>query len=301
MKPTLVTLHAHPDDEAIFTGGTIIRAVEAGWRVVLVVATDGDLGTSGGASRAGLAARRRAETRDSAALLGIDRIEFLGHGDSGYRTASHDGRSEVAVARGLEAGTLASAHVDRVAAVVRRILIDEQAVALTSYDDNGVYGHIDHVQVHEIAVRSVAGTGCALLEATLDRSALRQLRSRLVTRGLVDGLWPTSLVEQLGVEPGPDLVPVDVSAQLERKLCAVAAHSSQVMDADSFMGLPPGVFHHLLGTEWFRVARPGDGRLLTQLQGTRGARSSTGSDGSYGPASAVVNPADGAPTPVMSS
>jgi len=245
---TMVSLHAHPDDEAIFTGGTIVRAVDAGWRVVLIVATDGDLGTSGGATRSELAARRRAETRESAAMLGIERIEFLGHGDSGFATPA--GRTGVASARGLEAGTLASAHLDGVAAVVRRILIDEQASALTSYDDNGVYGHIDHVRVHEIAVQSVAGTECAHLE---------------VTRGLVDGLWPMSLVEQLGVDPGPALLPVDVSGQLGRKLLAVAAHSSQVMEADSFMGLPPGAFHHLLGTEWFRVARPGDGQLLAQL------------------------------------
>ena len=263
MTRTMVSLHAHPDDEAIFTGGTIVRAVDAGWRVVLIVATDGDLGTSGGATRSELAARRRAETRESAAMLGIERIEFLGHGDSGFATPA--GRTGVASARGLEAGTLASAHLDGVAAVVCRILIDEQASALTSYDDNGVYGHIDHVRVHEIAVQSVAGTECAHLEATLDRGALRALRSRLVTRGLVDGLWPTSLVEQLGVEPGPALLPVDVSGQLGRKLLAVAAHSSQVMEADSFMGLPPGAFHHLLGTEWFRVARPGDGQLLAEL------------------------------------
>ena len=49
VRPVLVALHAHPDDEAIFTGGTIVRAVAAGWRVVLVVATDGDRGTGPGA------------------------------------------------------------------------------------------------------------------------------------------------------------------------------------------------------------------------------------------------------------
>ena len=41
---TLVFFHAHPDDEAIATGGTMARAAEAGHRVVLVVATNGDEG-----------------------------------------------------------------------------------------------------------------------------------------------------------------------------------------------------------------------------------------------------------------
>ena len=89
------------------------------------------------------------------------------------------------------------------------------AVALTSYDDNGIYGHIDHVQVHEIAVRSVEGTSCEHYESTLDRSALRRLRTELVGRGLVSHLWPSVLAEQLGVEDGPALATVDVTEQLE--------------------------------------------------------------------------------------
>ena len=41
---TLVTLHAHPDDEAIATGGTMAKAAAAGHRVILVVATKGEHG-----------------------------------------------------------------------------------------------------------------------------------------------------------------------------------------------------------------------------------------------------------------
>jgi LmbE family N-acetylglucosaminyl deacetylase len=136
---------------------------------------------------------------------------------------------------------------------------------LTSYDDNGIYGHIDHVRVHEIAVRSVEGTSCEHYESTLDRSALRRLRKVLMERGLVADLWPSRLVEQLGVEDERALVTVDVKAELESKLAAVAAHSSQLLEASSFMGLPAGAFHHLLGTEWFRVARRGDGHFLDLL------------------------------------
>ncbi len=39
---TLVSFHAHPDDEAIATGGSMAKAAAAGHRVVLVVATRGD-------------------------------------------------------------------------------------------------------------------------------------------------------------------------------------------------------------------------------------------------------------------
>jgi LmbE family N-acetylglucosaminyl deacetylase len=264
-KPVLVTLHAHPDDEAIFTGGTILRAVRAGWRVVLIVATEGDLGT--GAGGPDLGARRRAETLAAARILGVERVEFLGYGDSGYDDATWAGSgSEPASARALRSGTLAAAHIDAAAADVRRILVEEEAVALTSYDDNGIYGHIDHVMVHEIAVRSVEGVPCEHYQSTVGRSALRQLRADLVGRGLIVDLWPPLLAERLGVEDGPTLVGVDVSEQLDLKLVAMAAHSSQLLEATTFMGLPAGAFHHLLGTEWFRVARRGSGRLLAMLQ-----------------------------------
>jgi LmbE family N-acetylglucosaminyl deacetylase len=264
MRPVLVALHAHPDDEAIFTGGTIVRAVEAGWRVVLVLATDGDRGAGPGRSSGDVATHRRAEAATAAAILGIERVEFLGYGDSGWADTAGD-RSGVASARGLAGGSLAAAHLDNVADSVRRILVEEHAVALTSYDDNGIYGHVDHVRVHEIAVRAVAGTPCELYEATLDRAALRRLRAGLVARGLLADRWPTELVDRLGLEPGPGLVTVDVTGQLGRKLEAVAAHSSQMVEAASFMGLPAGAFHHLLGTEWFRAARIGPGRFLDLL------------------------------------
>ncbi len=259
MRPVLVALHAHPDDESIFTGGTIVTAVESGWRVVLVVATDGDRGARLPGTGADLGRHRRIEVRAAAAILGIERVEFLGFGDSGYEAPT---ATRGAQARGLASGSLAAAHLDGAATAVRAILVDEGATALTSYDANGIYGHIDHVQVHEIASRSVVGTECELYEATLDRGALRRMRHDLVGRGLDGSLWSSALTEQIGVDDGPDLVRVDVARHLPVKLAAVAAHSSQVLEAPSFMGLPAGAFHHLFEVEWFRVARRGRGRFL---------------------------------------
>lgn len=86
--------------------------------------------------------------------------------------------------------------------------------------------------------------------------------------GLVSHLSPSVLAEQLGVEDGPALATVDVTEQLETKLAAVSAHSSQLLEAPTFMGLPAGVFHHLLKTEWFRVVRPGQGHFLNMLRVT---------------------------------
>src|SRR5918999_769152 len=91
---TLVTVHAHPDDEAIACGGTIAKAAKKGHRVVIVFGTRGEHGeVAEGFLEPGeeLAARREAEAHRAAELLGAQRVEFLGYRDSGMMgTAEND-------------------------------------------------------------------------------------------------------------------------------------------------------------------------------------------------------------------
>ena len=257
-----MAFHAHPDDEAIFTGGTIVRAVEAGWRAVLVVATAGESGRAPAWVNGDLAAHRRAETRASAHLLGVERVEFLGYRDSGMdlpQPPDDDTRHRHGETHDVPVFVRASAL--EAVARLRRILVDERAVALTSYDADGIYGHQDHVRVHEIAAAAVLGIPCDLVEATVSRPVLRSMRTELMGRGLAADSWPAQLIDRIGVDDAGDLLAIDVTADLPRKLQAMAAHASQVIEAASFMGLPPGAFHRLLGVEWFRPTRVIDGRF----------------------------------------
>ena len=85
MTLTVVSFHAHPDDEALLTGGTLAMLAAAGHRVVIVVATAGALGLSGeGLAPDALAERRSAELDRSAAALGSARVVRLGYADSGW-------------------------------------------------------------------------------------------------------------------------------------------------------------------------------------------------------------------------
>mgnify|MGYP003332794125 CR=1 FL=1 len=80
---TLVFVHAHPDDEAFLTSGTMARAHAEGQRVVLVVATDGAAGLAASAMTENLADIRTAELEASARILGVARTVHLGYADSG--------------------------------------------------------------------------------------------------------------------------------------------------------------------------------------------------------------------------
>jgi LmbE family N-acetylglucosaminyl deacetylase len=167
MPYTLVTFHAHPDDEALLTSGTLARAAAEGHRVVLVVATDGDLGLSSRDFTADgdLGGTRLTELQTSARALGIARVEYLGYGDSGMTgeiPADLPGRQRFCRADPQEAA-------ERLA----RILTEESADVLTSYDPRGGYGHRDHIRVHEVGALAaeLAGTP-RVLQATVPRDLL---------------------------------------------------------------------------------------------------------------------------------
>ena len=144
---TIVSFHAHPDDEAIASGGTLARAAAAGHRVVLVFATRGELGEPvPGVLEPGeqLAMRRSAECYTSAAALGAKRVEFLGFTDSGMMgEPSNDAPF-----------CFWQADVEYAARTLAVLLDQEEPDVLTIYDDNGVYGHPDHIQVHRVGKRA---------------------------------------------------------------------------------------------------------------------------------------------------
>lgn len=254
-RPTFVAFHAHPDDEAIFTGGTLALARATGWRTVVVFATGGELGAEPGADPAAVALARRREAERAGEILGVDAVEFLGFRDSGMAGS----------ARNHDPGCLAAAAGAEVAERLARVLGRHDATALSSYDPRGIYGHPDHLVVHRIARRlHEAGAVGELYEATLDPLALREQRDELVGSGrLDDAAWPEHTIDQLGAPVGAPMA-LDVTDVLDTKRRSIAAHASQVL-VDDFMGIPAGAFERIISREWFLTH--GTGRLLAELGG----------------------------------
>jgi LmbE family N-acetylglucosaminyl deacetylase len=248
---TIVSLHAHPDDEVLLTGGWLAQRSAAGDRVVLVFATDGGAGLAGpGYAVTPLAQARRAEAVASAKALGVSRVVWLGHADSGMtdRPSTGDRR-------------FADVPVEEAALEVAGVLEEEEADILTGYDANGGYGHPDHVQVHRVArlARAIAATRPALLEATLDRTWLvcgvRILRP--LARFLPGLTLPTG---DFYTDRASVTLAVDVRDQLPAKRAALAAHATQgtggVRTARILLALPRPLARRVLGTEWFVEVRP---------------------------------------------
>lgn len=255
---TLVSFHAHPDDESIACGGVLRKAAEEGHRVVLVLATRGEHGeVEEGflADGESLAERRVAETQAAAAILGAARLEFLGYVDSGMMgTPANDAP-----------GSFWSAPVAAAARKLAAILQEEQADALTCYDDNGGYGHPDHIQVHRVGMRAALLSGTPrVYQGTMNRDHMRRGRGKLAEQVAAAGIEiPGAAEEEDFGKPEREITAaVDVTPYLEHKRQAMRAHASQISEHSFFLALPDEAFRYAFGTEWF--IRDGQGPGITE-------------------------------------
>lgn len=256
MPYTVVSFHAHPDDEALLTAGTLARAAAEGHRVILVTATDGGAGLAAaeaGTAGSELAGRRLEELQRAATAIGCRDVRFLGYEDSGM-----DGTS------GRPGHRFAGADVEEAAGRLAAILTETRADVLTVYDASGGYGHPDHVQVTAVGVRAAEKAGTAVvLAATVDRRPLVRILRVLGGCGVlrllrVDrGEWSAERFRSRFADPATITHRVDVRRYGAAKRAAMAAHASQAT-ADSgvrtlavFLKLPTWLFERVFAHEWF--------------------------------------------------
>ena len=151
--PTLMTVHAHPDDETIGTGGSMARAIAEGRRVVLVTCTRGEMGEivvpdmDTPANHRRLGEIRAGELERAMAVLGVTEWENLGYHDSDMmgRPGNGDPRS------------FWQADLDEAARRLVWMIRRYQPDVITTYNDFGGYGHPDHIRVHDVTVRAFRG------------------------------------------------------------------------------------------------------------------------------------------------
>lgn len=245
---TIVFFHAHPDDEASQTSGSMARATREGHRVVVAYATNGDHGVAPDDLAPGetVVARRRREATASAAVTGTARVAWLGYADSGM----------TGWAQNAHGNAFCLAPLDEAAARLAAILDEEDADVLVTYDWHGGYGHPDHVQAHRVAHAAAqrAARRPRLLESTMNRDAMSALAAAARAAGMEGDFDPDG--------PGDDGNPmgtpqaelhyrVDVTPDLETKRAALACHASQTSDVGQMLAMPAEAFAAFFGSEYY--------------------------------------------------
>ena len=222
---TLMAVHAHPDDEVLSTGGVLARAAAEGFRTVLVTCTNGEQGDGPGGIKpdapghdeAAVRELRLQELAESVALLGISDVELLGYSDSGMVGWAANERPEAFANIPLEESA------GRLAELMERYRPD----VVVTYDENGNYGHPDHIQANRITVAAIEKTGipAKFYYTAIARGAALDLFAYLRETGVDLGGFEPS--EDFGTPDELITTVVDVSSHVVGKRKALEAHASQ--------------------------------------------------------------------------
>jgi N-acetyl-1-D-myo-inositol-2-amino-2-deoxy-alpha-D-glucopyranoside deacetylase len=246
----LLLVHAHPDDESIGTGATMARYAAEGVPVCLVTCTLGELGeiippglahlANGSPNRLG--AYRRAELAAACTRLGVRDHRFLGG----------PGRWHDSGMAGLPAndapGCFWQADVAEAAAELAAVIREVRPAVLVTYDENGFYGHPDHIHAHRVARRAVTVAADQAARIPGEPLAVAKFYVTAMPRSVAaaDGgrFWVPD--EQVTTE-------IDGGAYLAAKTAAMRAHATQIaVDSGSF-ALADGAWQRIGRREYYTL------------------------------------------------
>jgi LmbE family N-acetylglucosaminyl deacetylase len=257
---TLMTVHAHPDDESNSTGGTLARYSAEGVRTVLVTCTNGEFGDAPGKIKPDedghdpddVARIRLGELKVATEALGVSHVETLGYRDSGMKgwPQNEDPRA-----------FHAQPDDEVVARVVELFERFRPQVVVTYYGYSG-YNHPDHLKAHDVTRVAFEHTRIPEKLYLIARPRSWRERMRAIAEEYGIEMPPPPTVQSPG--PGASTDPprpfgvdddmittfVDATRYATQKQAALAAHRSQ-LEGSFFVRFPDEAFAKAFGTESF--------------------------------------------------
>jgi N-acetyl-1-D-myo-inositol-2-amino-2-deoxy-alpha-D-glucopyranoside deacetylase len=250
---SLLLVHAHPDDECIPTGATIAKYAGEGARVTVVTCTLGEVGEIVDdelkhlfeAGEHALGEHRRTEMAEAAKILGITDHRFLG-GPGRWRDSGMMGTPENDDPR-----CFWRADLDEAVAELVPVIREARPQVVVTYDENGDYGHPDHIQAHRVTVAAIDkaaeesyGTGepwrvSKLYQTAFPKSVLQAGFEHFKATGdEFFAAYENAEEMPFGTPDALVTTRVRASAQIDRKLAAMRAHRSQIAPDFLFFSLP---------------------------------------------------------------
>jgi N-acetyl-1-D-myo-inositol-2-amino-2-deoxy-alpha-D-glucopyranoside deacetylase len=271
---TLLTVHAHPDDETISTGGVMARYAAEGARVVCVTCTGGEHGEivvpelDTPENHARLAEIRAEELRRALAHLGSVESRSLAYADSGMMgTPQND-----------EPGSFWQADFDEAVERLLAIVHEVRPQVIVGYNDFGSYGHPDHIRaalVAKAAFERAAGLPDLPLKLYEVAGGRRWQRPEVMARAQERGVkswWNPdeaetdeqraereAYMQKMVDATGPTTTTVDVRDYIGAKYAAFGEHVTQLPRDGFFLALTEDDWRELFPVEEFtlRVSRVG--------------------------------------------
>lgn len=255
-------IFAHPDDETFGCAGLLTLLHERGATTSLVVATRGEVGeirVENWATPETLGPVREAELRAAMEIVDLTNLRLLGYRDSGMADTppNEDRRAFVQANR-----------AEIVAHLVGQIR-DLRPTTVITFGPDGIYGHPDHVLIHETTVRAVAEAADETLHPGLGAAwRVPALFFTAIPREWViaHAKRPTSPFNEMSEEelarfgtPEREITHrFDISPWFETKRRAMQCHRTQIAEGGAFDPALAEEFGQFWTTEFLRRVR-GDG------------------------------------------
>ncbi len=248
-QPSLLLVHAHPDDESIGTGATMAKYTAEGARVTLVTCTLGELGEIIPSALRHLLPDELGECRigeleAACTALGVTDHRFLG-GAGRWRDSGMMGLPDNDDPR-----CFWQANVDEAAAELKTIIEEVRADVIVTYDANGFYGHPDHIQAHRVAWRAFELTTQA---EKFYATAMPRLVLAEAVRLPEDSWFARNTDLSYGVPDNQVTTAIDAGKYLDAKLAAMRAHETQITVDGEFFALSNHLGQRALGTEYYTL------------------------------------------------
>jgi LmbE family N-acetylglucosaminyl deacetylase len=252
-------VHAHPDDEVFSTGGLLAKHAAAGDRTVVVYCTNGEAGEILDESldpeeaRPRLGEIRRQEVAEAVRLLGVSDVRFLGYRDSGMKDTEDNNHPDAFMNVPVDAAA------ERLLAIIR----ETRPQVVVTYDEEGGYGHPDHIMANRITVHAFRR---AREEGLPVQRLFYPARSREDFRRWVEGLRDLGLeipwvrgdfnFDEYGVPEAELSAIVDISEFAPLKKQALAVHRTQIKPDFFYLSIPDELMRQFQGREFFQQIEP---------------------------------------------
>ncbi|HJQ42735.1 MAG TPA: N-acetyl-1-D-myo-inositol-2-amino-2-deoxy-alpha-D-glucopyranoside deacetylase [Jatrophihabitantaceae bacterium] len=268
----LLLVHAHPDDESIVSGTTMARYAAEGVHVTLLTCTLGEegevlvpeLAQLEAAQADQLGGYRIGELAAAMRELGVTDHRFLG-GPGRFRDSGMMGTPANAHPRAFWRADSEPDVFDDAVAYAVAVIREVRPHVVVTYDDNGDYGHPDHIMAHRVATAAVARAGdpaygsgepwqvAKLYWTATPKSRLREGFEALAS--LENNPFGVADVDELpfGVEDDVITTVVDGTGYGERKMAALGAHRTQITIDGPFFALSNMLGREALSIEHFRL------------------------------------------------
>ena len=257
MSKRALFVHAHPDDETINNGATMAQMVEDGVAVTLVTCTRGEEGevlvpelahlASSAEDKLGI--HRITELANAMKELGVKDHRFLGE----YRDSGMMGTPQ-----NEHPNCFWRADVELAAKELAAIIDEVKPQVMVTYDENGGYGHPDHIQTHRVAMRASEIATWQISKIfwnIMPKSVVQKGMDAMKEQG--SDFFGAENVDDLPFVKDDSFVSAVIHApnQVDKKMAAMKAHATQISLDGPFFALSNNLGVQVFGDEYYTLVK----------------------------------------------